>query len=111
MPRALGVFRVAIQQLDRNALRSAQEADLDARPWRIRLLGELDTFLLEIGGDDVDIANRQPEMIEPLIGRGGWRIDAVAGLDLGSEDIGAAEFDVDARLAGLRGAHDLRAEH
>src|SRR6185437_13280332 len=106
-----GVFRVAIQQLDRNALRPAQEAYLDTRPRRIRLLGELDTLLLEIGGDDVDIADRQPEMIEPLIRSSRRSIHAVAGLDLRGEDIGAAELDVDTRLAGLHGAHDLRAEH
>src|SRR5664280_1000554 len=98
-----GVFRIAIQQLDRNALRPAQEADLDARPRRRRLLGELDALLLEVGGNGVDAGNRQAEMVEPLIGRRGRAIDAVAGGDLREEDIGAAELDVDARLAQLRG--------
>src|SRR6185437_12177903 len=110
-PLSSGVFRVAIQQLDRNALRPAEETYLDTRPRRIRLPGELDTLLLEIGGDDIDIADREPEMIEPLIRSSRRSIHAIAGLDLRGEDIGSAELDVDARLAGLHGAHDLRAEH
>jgi hypothetical protein len=50
-------------------------------------------------------------MVEPLIGRRGRAIDAVAGGDLREEDVGAAELDVDARLAQLRAADHLRAEH
>src|SRR6185437_9104041 len=100
--RGSRVFRIAVQQLDRDALRPAQKANLDAWPWRMRLLGELDALLLEIGGDGVDACHRQAEMVEPLIGRGGRCVDAVTGQYLGGEDIGAAELDVDARFAGLR---------
>jgi len=46
-------------------------------------------------------------MVEPLIGRHGWRVDAVTRLDLGDEHIGAAELDIDA----LGPADDDAAEH
>src|SRR4051794_16158619 len=50
-------------------------------------------------------------MVEALIGRGGRGIDAVAGCDRRDEDVGAAELEVDARLALLHAADDLSAEH
>src|SRR5215510_840323 len=49
-------------------------------------------------------------MVEALIGRGGRGIDAVASRDRGDEDVGAAELEVDARLALLHAADDLGAE-
>ena len=56
----------------------AQERDARARPHRGRLARELDALRLEVGDDRVDAADRQPEMIEALIGRDRRRIDAVA---------------------------------
>src|SRR3954453_13899825 len=50
-------------------------------------------------------------MVEALIGRGGCGIDAVAGCDWRDEDVGAAELEVDARLALLHAADDLSAEN
>src|SRR4051795_714647 len=50
-------------------------------------------------------------MVEALIGRGGRGIDAIAGRDRRDEDVGAAELEVDARLALLHAADDLGAEH
>ena len=44
-------------------------------------------------------------------GGGRRRIDAVAGNDRGDEDVHAAEFEVDARLALLHAADHLGAEH
>ena len=41
-------------------------------------LGELDALGLDLGSDRVDVLYRQPEMVEPLIGRHGRRVDAVA---------------------------------
>src|SRR5580700_11394717 len=90
------VFLVALQQLDRDSLRAADEADAHAWAYRGRLAGELDALGLDLGCDRVDVFDRQAEMIEALIGRGGRRVDAVALLDLGDEDIGATELDVDA---------------
>ena len=49
-----GIFRIAVEQFDRNTLRSAQKADFDAGAWRMRFLGELYPLLLEIGGNRVD---------------------------------------------------------
>ena len=64
-----GVFGIAVEQLDRNALRAAQEANLDPGPGNGRLRGELDALFLQIGGDGVDAGDRQAEMVEALIGR------------------------------------------
>src|SRR5690242_6047821 len=50
-------------------------------------------------------------MVETLIWRGGRRVDAVSRRNLRGEDHGAAEPDIDARLALLRRADDLGAEH
>src|SRR5262249_35152197 len=50
-------------------------------------------------------------MVEALIGRGGRRIDAVAGRDRRDEDVNAAQLEIDARLALLHGPDHLRAEH
>src|SRR5579859_15277 len=94
-----GVFLVALEQLDRNPLRAADEADADAGPDCGRLARELDTLGLDLGGDRVDVLHRQPEMIEPLIGRHRRHVDAITWLDLGDEDVGAAELDVDATRA------------
>src|SRR5215467_3712188 len=103
--------RPALQQFDRDPLRAADEAHPHARAHRGRLLGELDALAFEFGGDRVDAGNRQPEMVEALIGRGRRRVDAVAGLDRRDEDVGAAELEIDARLALLHAADDLGAEH
>ena len=45
----------------------------------VGLLGELDALGLDLGGDRVDVLYRQPEMIQPLIGRHRRRMDVVAG--------------------------------
>src|SRR5262245_7987344 len=50
-------------------------------------------------------------MVEALIGRHRRGIDAVGGRDRRDEDVGAAELEVDARLALLHAADDLGAEH
>src|SRR5262249_34347060 len=103
--------RPALQQLDRNPLRAAEEAHAHARPHRGRLLRELDAFLPELGGDHIDPGNRQPKMVEALIGGGGRGMNTLAGLDRRDEDVGAAELEVDARLTLLHAADDLSAEH
>src|ERR1700716_3741413 len=59
------IFLVALQQFDRDALRSADEANADARPDGGRLLGELDTLGLDLGGHGIDVLHRQSEMVEP----------------------------------------------
>src|SRR5215831_2783671 len=102
---------VAIEQLDRYPLRRAQEGDADAWPHRRRLPGELDALGLEFGDDGIDAADREPEMIEALVGRDRGRIDAVAGRHRRDENVGAAELQVDARLALLHGPDHLGAEH
>src|SRR6202035_932270 len=58
--RSLGVFLVALQKLDRDALRPADEADAHPRPDRGRLPGELDAFGLDLGGHRIDVLHRQP---------------------------------------------------
>ena len=110
-PLANGEFRLAIEQLDRHPLRRAQEGDAHARPHRGRLPGELDALGLELRDHGVDAGDREPEVIEALVGRDRRRIDAVAGRDWRDEDVGAAELEVDARLALLHGADHLGAEH
>src|SRR5262249_31018835 len=95
------------EELDRDSLRAADEADAHARADRGRLARELDALGLDLGGDRIDVVHREPEMIEPLIGRHGRRVDAVALLDLGDEHVGAAELDVDSP----RAANDDAAEN
>src|SRR5262245_53481879 len=70
--------RLALEQLDRNALRRAQEGDPHARPHRGGFLGELDALAFELGDDGVDATDREPEVIKALIRRRRWRIDTVA---------------------------------
>ena len=53
----------------------------------------------------------QAEMVEALIGRDRGSVDAVSGLDLGDEDLGAAELQIDARLALRHRPNHLGAEH
>src|ERR1700757_3690268 len=89
------VLLVALQKLDRDSLRAADETDAHAGADRCRLLGELDALGLDLGCDRVDVFHRQPKMVEPLIGRHGRGIDAAARLDLGNEHVGAAELDID----------------
>src|SRR5260221_8925609 len=60
------VFLVALQKLDRDALRAADETDAHALPDRRRLLGELDALRLHLGGNCIDVLHSQPEIIEPL---------------------------------------------
>src|SRR5712672_791972 len=60
-----------------------------------RLLRELRALSLDLGGHRIDVFYRQPEMIEPLIGRLRRRVDAVAGRNRRDEHVGAAELDVD----------------
>src|SRR6185437_9320467 len=89
------VLLVALEQLDRDALRPADEADADAGPDRRWLHGEFDAFCLDLGGHRVDILYGQAEMVEPLIRRDGRGVDAIAGRHRGNEHIGAAKLDVD----------------
>src|SRR5579862_3814756 len=76
--RSLSGFLVTLEEFDGDALRPADEADAHPRPDRRRLPGELDTFGPDFGGHRIDVLHRQPEMIEPLIGRHRRGIDAVA---------------------------------
>src|SRR6266478_2604100 len=94
-PFFLCIFLVALEQLDRDALRAADEADADSRPNGCRLLRELHTLGLDLGGHRINVFYRQPEMIEPLIGRLRRCVDAVAGRDRRDEYVGTAELDVD----------------
>src|SRR5438132_12640297 len=58
------ILRVALQKLDGNALRSADEADAHARADGLRLLGERHALRLQLRGNGVDVLDRQAEMIE-----------------------------------------------
>ena len=66
---ASGIFLVALQQLDRNALWAANEADAHAGPDGGRRLGEFDALGLDLGSNRVDVLYSQSEVVEPLIGR------------------------------------------
>src|SRR5262245_65547198 len=77
----------------------------------MRLLGELDALLPEIGRDCIDARDRKAEMVETLIRRDWRRIDAVTGIDLCKKDHGATKPDVHAWLALLCRADHLCAEH
>src|SRR6266446_687313 len=94
-PFFVRIFLVALEQLDRDALRAADEADADSRPNGRRLLRELHALGLDLGGHRVNVFYRQPEMIEPLIGRLRRCVDAVVGRDRRDEHVGTAELDVD----------------
>src|SRR5713226_9551109 len=94
-PFFLCIFLVALEQLDRDALRAADEADADSRPNGRRLLRELHALGLDLRGHRIDVFYCQPEMIEPLVGRLRRRVDAVAGRDRCDEHVSAAELDVD----------------
>src|SRR5689334_16516619 len=49
------VFRIVLQQLDRNPLRAANETDPDAGSNVVRLGGELHTLAFQFGNDGVDL--------------------------------------------------------
>src|SRR5262249_58882975 len=93
-PPYAGSRMIAVEQLDRYPFGPADEADAHARPHRGGRLGELDPLGLEVGRDGIDAADREPEMIEALVGRGGCRVDAVARRHRRDEDIGAAQLQV-----------------
>src|SRR5258708_13342445 len=88
----LCIFLVALEQLDRDALRAADEADADSRPNGRRLLRELHALGLDLRGHRIYVFYCQPEMIEPLVGRLRRRVDAVAGRDRCDEHVGAADL-------------------
>src|SRR6266702_3242330 len=94
--RVSRILPVALQELDRDALRSADEADTHAGPGCRRFFRELDALGLDLGGDRVDVLYRQSDMVEPLVGRHRRRVDAVTRFDRRDEHLGAAELDVDA---------------
>jgi hypothetical protein len=64
---------------------------------------------LQPGDRGVQPDHAQAEMIDALVGRGGWRGGGGIGLD--DEHVLAANLHVDARFALLRAADDLGAEH
>src|SRR5690348_13702031 len=101
------IFRIAVEQFDRDALRPTQKANLDAGSRRMRLLGELDAFGFEVGGDGINAGDREAEMIEALIGRGRRCVDAITRRDRRNEDVGTAKLEIDARFASLRRADHL----
>src|SRR6185312_14460389 len=70
---ALSVFPVALEQLDRDSLRAANEADANARPDVYGFPGELNSLRPDLGCDRIDVLHRQPEMVEPLIRGDRWR--------------------------------------
>src|SRR4051795_8653325 len=99
------VFRIALQQFDRNPLRTANETDTDARSNVVRLGGELDTLAFQFGNDGVDLLHRKAEMIEALMRPHRSGADAIG--ERRNEYVRAAELHVDP--AG--GAHDVAAEN
>src|SRR5258708_34892718 len=109
--RRPGSSGIAVDQLDRDPLRRAQEGNTHAGANRGGLPAELGALGLELGDDRIDAAHQEPEMIEALIGRNRRRIDAVARRHRRDEYIGAAKLEVNARLAALHGADHLGAEH
>src|SRR5260370_8283534 len=68
-PFFLCIFLVALEQLDRDALRAADEADADSRPNGRRLLRELHALGLDLRGHPIAGFSCQPAMIQPLGGR------------------------------------------
>src|SRR3954466_10607029 len=64
-----GSGRIAIEQLDRDALGGAQEGNAHAGANRGGLAAELGALGLELGDDRIDAAHQQTEMIQALIGR------------------------------------------
>src|SRR6185437_2537212 len=108
---ASGVSWIAIEQLDRDSLWTAQKADLYSGPRRMRFLGKLDTFFLQISCYGIDPRHRKAEMVEALIGRHRRRAYAIAGIDLSYKDLGSAELEIDTRLALLRRADHFGTEH
>src|SRR6266851_6830837 len=89
------ILLVALQEFDRDALRSADEANAHARPNSDRLFRELHTLGLDLGGHCIDVLHGQPEMIQPLVRCQRRGVDAVARRDRRDEHVGAAELDID----------------
>src|SRR5258706_12507725 len=75
----LCIFLVALEQLDRDTLRAADEADADSRPNGRRLLRELHALGLDLRGNRIDVFYCQPDIMQPLQGRLRRPVDAVAG--------------------------------
>src|SRR6516162_4945707 len=111
LPVRGSVFRIAVEQFDRHPFRPAEETYAHTGAHGGRLASEFNALLFKIGRNCIDPAHRQAEMVEPAIGRDRRHVYAVAGSDWGDEDIGAAEFEIDARLTFLHGADHLRAKH
>src|SRR6516164_5460495 len=104
-------IRIAVEKLDRNALRSPQETDANTGANGRRLACEFDALSFELGGDRIDAAYRKTEMIQAPI-RGDRRgVDALAGGDRSDKDIAAAKLEVDTRFALLHAANHFGAEH
>src|ERR1700721_697778 len=72
-----GIFFVAFQQLDGDALRPANETDAHTGPDGERLFCEFNTLGLDLGGHGIDVLYRETEMIEPLMRRYGRRMAAI----------------------------------
>jgi hypothetical protein len=87
---------IAVEQLDRYSLGSADEAHAHTGPNGRRFPGELDALGFEVGGNRVDAGHREPEMIEATVGRGRGGVDAVARRHRSDKDIGAPDLQVDA---------------
>src|SRR5262249_13694066 len=103
-------LEIALQQLDRDPLRPADEAHAYTRPYRGRLLGKYDALGLELGRHGVDAAHGEPEMIEALIGRARRRIDTLVGRVRRDNDVGAAQLEDGTPLALLHAAEPLGPE-
>src|SRR5262245_46024104 len=107
LPCGSGVFFVALEQLDRDTFRAADETDTDAGADRGRLTCEFHPLGLDLRGDSVDVLHRQPEVIEALMRMGWRRVDDGAGLERRNENVGASKLDIDSSCS----AHDLATQH
>src|SRR4051812_12148157 len=56
---------VAVEDLDQHVLRAPDKGDADAGADRLWLDRELGAFRLQLVADPVDVADAQPEVIEP----------------------------------------------
>src|SRR5262245_48962001 len=103
--------RRSLQQLDGDALGSAEKGDARSRANGLRTAGKGGALGLEFGAGCIDVGHLQSEVIETLVGMAGTRHGPGVLADVQDEDIGAAEFEVDARLALRQAADHFGPEH
>src|SRR6201987_2559307 len=86
---------VAVQQLDVDILRAAEEGDPHTGPYRLRLDSEFGALFFELGDDSIDPIDAQPDMLEPEIRWLRRCGDRLLRRDLRNENIHSPELEIE----------------